>query len=166
MRLPALLDERGFSLRAACDDDLHWLCDLYATTRAAEMAQVAWPDPLKRSFLDQQFALQHAHYMSHFGGADFMALDGPAGPAGRCYLQRNAPEHLLIDLSLFPAWRGQGVGAALIRQAQADARALARGMRLHVLHSNHGARRLYERLGFIAEAASGSHLPMRWQPAD
>ena len=38
------------------------------------------------------------------------------------------------------------------------------GVRLHVLQSNTGARRLYERLGFAAEAGEGAHLSMRWMP--
>jgi ribosomal protein S18 acetylase RimI-like enzyme len=33
---------------------------------------------------------------------------------------------------------------------------------LHVEHRNAGARRLYERLGFVVEEDIGSHLRMRW----
>lgn len=165
MQTPALLTERGFSLRAANDGDLPWLRDLYASTRAEEMAPVPWPEIAKRSFLDQQFGLQHQHYLAHFGDTDFLAIDhAERGPVGRYYLQRTAPEHLLVDISLFPALRGSGVGSALIRQSQQDAAALGRGMRLHVQQSNPGARRLYERLGFVIEGAEASHRPMRWSP--
>ncbi len=165
MTTPALLIERGFSLRAAHDDDLPWLRDLYASTRAEEMAPVPWPEIAKRSFLDQQFGLQHQHYLKHFGDADFLAIEHTErGPVGRYYLQRVAPAHLLVDISLFPALRGSGVGTALIRQSQQDAAALGRGMRLHVQQSNPGARRLYERLGFVAEGNEGTHRPMRWLP--
>ncbi len=165
MRTPALLTERGFFLRAAHDGDLPWLRDLYASTRAEEMAPVPWPEIAKRSFLDQQFALQHQHYLSHYNDTDFFAIEHPArGPVGRYYLQRAAPEHLLVDISLFPALRGSGIGTALIRQSQQDAAALGRGMRLHVQQSNPGARRLYERLGFVANGAEGTHRLMRWSP--
>lgn len=165
MQTPALLAECGFSLRAAHAGDLPWLRDLYASTRAEEMAPVPWPEIAKRSFLDQQFALQHQHYLNHFGDADFLAIEhAEHGPAGRYYLQRVAPDHLLVDISLFPALRGSGVGTALIRQSQQDAAALGRGMRLHVQQSNPGARRLYERLGFVVESDEGTHRPMRWAP--
>ena len=166
MQTPALLAERGFSLRAANDSDLPWLRDLYASTRAEEMAPVPWPEIAKRSFLDQQFGLQHQHYLKHFGDADFLAIEhAERGPVGRYYLQRVAPEHLLVDISLFPPLRGSGVGTALIRQSQQDAAKLSRGMRLHVQQSNPGARRLYERLGFVAEEdAEGTHRPMLWLP--
>ncbi len=166
MQTPALLAERGFSLRAANDDDLPWLRDLYASTRAEEMAPVPWPEIAKRSFLDQQFGLQHQHYLNHFGDADFLVIEhAERGPAGRYYLQRVAPEHLLVDISVFPSLRGSGIGTALIRQSQQDAAALGRGMRLHVQQSNPAARRLYERLGFVADGTEGTHRLMRWLPS-
>lgn len=168
MQTPALLAERGFSLRAACDDDLPWLRNLYASTRVEEMAPVPWPDTAKRSFLDQQFGLQHKHYMQHFGDADFLAIEHTQrGPVGRYYLQRAAPDHLIVDISLFPGMRGSGVGSALIRQSQADAAALGRGVHLHVLHTNAGAHQLYARLGFVADGGEGTHRFMRWvSPVD
>ena len=165
MQTPAPLTGRGFSLRAARDADLPWLRDLYATTRAEEMASVPWPDIAKRSFLDQQFGLQHQHYLAHFGDADFLAIEhAQRGPVGRYYLQRAAPDHLLVDISVFPAFRGSGLGSALIRHSQQAAMALGHGMQLHVQEHNAGARRLYERLGFVIEDTEGSHRRMRWAP--
>ena len=163
---PALLAERGFSLRWLRDADLPWLRDLYATTRAEEMASVPWPDAAKRAFLDGQFDLQHRHYIAHYGDADFLAVERDGqGPVGRYYLWRTAPEHVLVDISLSPALRGAGLGGALIGQSQREAATFGRGMRLHVLETNPGARRLYERLGFIAEGGDGGHLSMRGSPA-
>ena len=163
MTTPALFTERGFFLRAAHDGDLPWLRDLYATTRAEEMAPVPWPEIAKRSFLDQQFGLQHQHYLKHFGDADFLAIEhSERGTVGRYYLQRAAPDHLIVDISLFPALRGSGVGTALIRQSQQEAAALGRGMQLHVQPPNVGAHRLYERLGFVVQGTEGTHRLMRW----
>ena len=165
MQTPAPLTERGFYLRAACDDDLPWLRDLYASTRVGEMAPVPWPDIAKRSFLDQQFGLQHQHYLLHFGDSDFLAIEHiERGPIGRYYLQRSAPDHLLVDISLFPTLRGQGVGRALIEASQHHAQTLGCGMHLHVQQSNSAARRLYERLGFVNEGEEGTHHLMRWSP--
>ena len=167
MRTPALLAERGFSLRALRDDDLPWLRDVYAATREEEMAGVPWPPQAKRAFLDQQFALQHAHYLQHYADTDFLAIERiGAGrvvrPVGRYYLQRVAPEHLIVDIALLPKMRGQGVGRMLIEASQRDAQALGRGMHLHVLQHNVAARRLYERLGFVVTHTAGSYDHMRW----
>ena len=166
MQTPALLTERGFSLRSLHERDLPWLRNLYASTRAEEMAPVPWPEIAKRSFLDQQFALQHQHYMNHFADADYLAIEQAGhGPVGRYYLQRVAPEHLVVDICLFPTMRGKGVGQLLIAESQTQAAALTRGMSLHVSRANPGAKRLYERLGFAVAGEEGSHLRMRWAVA-
>lgn len=162
---PASLTERGFSLRRANAADLPWLCRLYATTRAEEMAQVPWPDGLKQAFLDGQFALQHRHYITHFQDCDFLVLEGPSGPAGRFYLQRTTPDHLLVDISLMPQMRGQGLGQALIKASQCEASAQSCGMRLHVMQRNVAAQRLYARLGFVVTQTQGQHHHMRWSAA-
>lgn len=159
---PASLIGRGFSLRRATAADLSWLCRLYATTRAEEMAQVPWPDGLKQAFLDEQFALQHRHYITHYQDCDFLVLEGPSGPAGRYYLQRTTPDHLLVDISLLPQMCGQGLGQALIKASQYDAGALGCGMHLHVMQRNVAAQRLYARLGFVVTRTQGLHHHMRW----
>lgn len=165
--LPAALAGTGLALRPAGVDDLPALRALYASTRADEMAAVPWPDLVKRAFLDDQFRLQHRHYVNHYAAADFMVLEHAGAVAGRYYLLREAPSHLVVDISLFPAWRGRGIGAALLRASQDEARAAGRGMHLHVVRDNLAARRLYERLGFVLgeDPGQGSHLPMRWSPS-
>ncbi|WP_425521813.1 N-acetyltransferase family protein [Xanthomonas vesicatoria] len=163
---PAALRARGIDLRAARDADLPWLRELYASTRSAELAVVPWPEAAKRAFLDQQFALQHAHYLTHFADADFLIVETAQAPLGRLYLQRATAPHVLVDISLLPAWRGRGVGTALVAHAQALAAAVGCALSLHVLHANPGAQRLYARLGFSAGHSNQTHLQMLWQRHD
>lgn len=69
----------------------------------------------------------------------------------------------LISLWVAPEARGRGVGAALVGEVVAWA--CGRGLRrlvLDVAAQNAGARRLYERCGFVATGATGA-LP---QPRD
>lgn len=176
LQAPASLTRRGCSLRGLRDADLPWLRDLYASTRADEMAPLPWPATAKRAFLDQQFALQHNHYLSAFGDSDFLAIERKAAPLGRLYLQRVAAhppghangefpaEYLIVDIALFPQARGSGIGGALIAAAQQRAAAEGCGMRLHVMVNNAGAQRLYERLGFVLvpEGGTPTHRLMRW----
>lgn len=74
-------------------------------------------------------------------------LDGEA--VGQALIARRGSVSRLAAMSVRPAWRGQGVGAALLDRVLADARARGdREMRLEVIEANEGAARLYERRGF------------------
>ncbi|GAB3102768.1 GNAT family N-acetyltransferase [Lysobacter terrae] len=161
---PASLRERGLWLRHATSADLVWLHRLYATTRAEEMAQVPWPDTLKQAFLADQFGLQHRHYLSHYDNCDFLVIEGTQGPLGRYYLQRGPQHHLVVDISLWPQSRNQGIGRALIEASQQEAWRERCELRLHVLTTNHAAKRLYQRLGFVVVETQGIHHRMQWNP--
>ena len=137
----------------------------HADTRADEMACVPWPAGLKQSFLDQQFDLQHRHYINHYADADFLVLERAGEVVGRLYLQRRSPEHLVVDISLLGPLRGQGLGGALLAQAQADAAAAGCVLVLHVRRDNPAARRLYIRLGFLASGGSETHERLAWRPS-
>lgn len=159
---PAFLGERGYRLRHAVDADLPRLKLLYADTREEELACVPWPQETRQDFLDQQFRLQHLHYVRHYPDADFLVIEHEGVVQGRCYVLRTAPEHLLIDICLMAGHRGRGLGRALIVDSLHRARALGHGMSLQVLVSNTQARRLYEALGFVVCESTQTHLRMRW----
>ena len=67
---------------------------------------------------------------------------------------------VLTQVFVIPEYRGQGVGSALVRAI------LASGLpvKLRVMKSNTGARRLYERLGFRVVEESATHNHMLSQP--
>ena len=164
MRAPALLREHGLVLRWLRAGDLPWLRELYATTRADEMAPLPWLAAQKRHFLDQQFALQHEHFVRHFGEADFLAIEPPEGqPIGRYYVARSESFHV-VDIALTPAYYRQGIGTALIKHTLAEAADGGRNVLLHVNKFNDRAMKLYSRLGFAMSEDAGSHWQMRWSP--
>ncbi|AIY41592.1 Acetyltransferase [Collimonas arenae] len=165
MTAPVSLDACGVSLHACATSDIGFLRDLYHQLRSDELAQVPWPRAHKIAFLDSQFTLQHKHYLSHFKNADFLRIDANGQPIGRIYLSRQAPEFLIVDISLLPAWRGNGIGSALIRHIQILAEGVGSCVNLHVDERNAAARRLYERLGFVATAQEGPYTAMRWLAA-
>jgi ribosomal protein S18 acetylase RimI-like enzyme len=132
------------------------------------MAGVPWPEALKKQFLDQQFELQHAHFVGHYPDGEFLLIEGRHGAAGRLY-RRCAPagagaaHDLLIDIAILPAWRSRGIGRALLEAMQIDAASRGHGVELHVLVHNPRARRLYERMGFVVADAGSPHVLMRWR---
>ena len=164
--LAAVLNGR-WQCRALASHDLVWLPALYASTREQELQVLPWPAAAKQQFLAQQFAAQHQHYLAQYPQAHYLAIEHEGQVVGRCYIDESGAEDLLVDISVFPAWRGQGIGSALIESQQQASAQRGRGLALHVLLHNTAAQRLYARLGFVVSAASddGLYLPMRWQPA-
>lgn len=164
-RAPPPLAERGIHLRPASDADLDYLGELYASTRADELAHAPWPQAAKQVFLRDQFSLQHRHYLTYYGDADFLMVEADGKPIGRYYLQRSRPDYVIVDISLDAAARGRGVASSLIEATQADAREQGCGVVLHVNQQNLAARRLYERHGFVPAAGDvATHLRMNWSP--
>jgi GNAT superfamily N-acetyltransferase len=158
---PPRIDElaaRGLALRDAGEADAPFLQALYAGLRPDEMAFMAWPQALKDAFLADHFRLQHHHFVSHFSGADFWIVErshrtGVKSTVGRFYLDRSASLWRVIDISLAPDARGQCLGSALLRWAEAGARdAGAAGIDLHAAVVNPAAGRSINASGFGRKA--------------
>jgi len=150
----------GVVLRRARGDDVALECAVYVEGRRAEMAVAGWPDAVLEAFLADQFRLQSLHYARHYADADRWIVEVDGVAAGRLILIVAGEELRVVDVGLLPAFRGRGIGTALIDFAagQAGARGLAR-IGLHV-EPNNPARRLYLRLGFASQGLAGAYEKM------
>ncbi|MEM1127772.1 MAG: GNAT family N-acetyltransferase [Bacteroidota bacterium] len=113
-------------------------------------------------------ALYVAGWMQRPGdlGVAAESPDGPVGaawlrcwpgpPHGYGFVDTATPE---LSMALLPAYRGRGVGTALLRRLLAEAAGQFDGVSLSVSASN-PARRLYERAGFVVLHADRSSVTM------
>jgi len=155
----------GIGLRRMSDADLPFTTALYASTREEELAPVPWPTEAKLVFLAQQHAAQHAHYQQHYQGMEAMIVERGGAAIGRLYLYEMPGEIRIVDISLMPEARGQGIGAALLRDLFAQAAPRGRRITIHV-EKNNPARSLYARLGFtILDADRGAYDLWEWRTA-
>ena len=156
---------REVVLRPAVAEDYEELVGVYASSRAAELAQVTWwGDEQKLAFCRMQYDAQKKEYDARFPDAqyDLILLDGRT--AGRFWVGRGEEEMRLLDIVILPWAQGQGVGTALVRKLIDEARASGKRLRHMVFVMNEGARRLYERLGFVVfEEVGGAYLHMEWR---
>ena len=152
----------GIAFRPVADSDHPFLRDLYAHVRAAELAPVPWPEAAKRAFLDEQFALQHQHYVRNYPGAELLLIEHIDRPIGRIYVYRTEREIRLMDIALIDSERGRGVGTALLAELMDEARATNRELTLHVEPDN-PAQRLYRRLGFGLIEQRGVYDFLGWK---
>jgi ribosomal protein S18 acetylase RimI-like enzyme len=141
-------------LRPARASDRALLFQVYASTRADELAVVPWDEPTKQAFLAQQFEAQDVHYKRHYPDASFELIEVDGQPAGRLYVDRRDEEIRIIDIALLPPFRGRGIGGALLSELLDEADASGRKLSIHVERENR-ARMLYQRLGFTVAADDG-----------
>ena len=95
-------------------------------------------------------------------------------PVGRLRTERDevviggsaVPRITLCGLQLRPPFQRRGIGSAIIRDLQAQAASSRGVLDLGVDHANVGARRLYERLGFVQSGTDEQEAHMRWSPSE
>ncbi|MCD9230307.1 GNAT family N-acetyltransferase [Ralstonia pseudosolanacearum] len=154
------IDRPGAALRPVTPDDQPFLLGLYASTREAELRLTGWTDAQKQQFVRMQFEAQQRAYFSYPEAAFFLILQDGA-PAGRLYLQHRPDAILVIDVSLLPAFCGQGVGSAVLSAVFRLAADAGKRVQIHVERFN-PAQRLYRRLGFRLVEDKGVYLFLEW----
>ena len=158
---------RVVALRPATDEDYEELLRVYASTRAAELAQVTWwNDEQKLAFCRMQYDSQKSEYEANYPACDYnvILLDGKT--AGRIWISRDDGEIHLLDIALLPEAQNQGIGAALVGALIEEGRASGKRLRHMVFVLNTDALRFYERLGFQVVEDIGAYKHMRWLPPD
>jgi ribosomal protein S18 acetylase RimI-like enzyme len=151
------------TLRPITSDDLAILYQIYASTRAEELAQTDWTDEQKTAFLQQQFMAQHQYYQANYSGAQFQIIEETGQPIGRWYVDQWEDQIRIIDIALLPDQRGRGIGTQLIDRILTEGRALNLPVTIHVERFN-PALHLYERLGFRVAEDKGVYLLLKWIP--
>jgi ribosomal protein S18 acetylase RimI-like enzyme len=152
-------------LRPATPEDGEEMVLVYASTREAELAQVTWwDDAQKLAFCRMQYHAQKAEYDARYPDAQYDVLVLEGRTAGRVWVGRDADEIHMLDITVLPWAQGRGVGTAVVKALIEEARASGKRLRHMVFVLNEGARRLYERLGFVVfEEVGGTHLHMEWR---
>lgn len=158
------MNAAGITLRPERDpDDLAFLFQVFASTRADEMAMVPWSEQEKLAFLSQQFQFQRKAYTTNYAGSAFLIVVHGGADVGRLYVYRGKSDIRIVDIALLPSARNLGIGGFLLRELQDEAARDGKTLSIHVEKPN-PARRLYDRLGFVKEADREIYDFMVWRP--
>jgi len=144
----------------AADESL--LLEIYASTRAEEMAMVPWTREQQEAFIRMQFAAQQEYYLKLQPDANHDIIMLNDRPVGRLYVARSEESIEIMDIALLPQERNSGIGSSLIKALMDEATPL-RPLRIYV-ESFNPSLGLFERLGFRAVEEQGIHLLMEWAP--
>ena len=130
------------TLRPEQPSDEPFIRNLVLETVAIELGAEAWPEPMRSDLLQMQYAARrHARLDA---GQSFIVQAGGAASGWVVLAPMEDGVHL-VEIMILPALRGKGIGSAAIREVFSTATG---PVRLTVNRMNHGAIRLYERLGF------------------
>lgn len=154
------------SLRPAGPTDEDFLFQVYAGSRADEVAGFGWDEAQQTAFLRMQFGAQQRAYGWQFPGAEHSIIILDEEMAGRLIVVGNDHELRLTDITLLSEHRNRGAGTLIVKELQGQARERGLPLRLRVLKSNVAAQRLYERLGFSQTDESDTHFMMEWRPSE
>lgn len=154
----------NIAVRPATAEDRGLLLAAYASTRSDELALVPWSEQEKSAFVAMQFSAQDAWYRRVYPDGEFLVVTRGDEPVGRLYHADLPEEVRLIEMTLLPEHRNQGIGSRLLAQILARADREGRWVRLHVEPWN-PALRLYERHGFTLLEERGAYLFLERAPA-
>jgi RimJ/RimL family protein N-acetyltransferase len=153
----------NITIRPVGPDDHDFLLQVYASTRAAEMALVPWTSEQQQAFIRLQFAAQQAHYEKTYPAASHDIVLSNGRPVGRLYVARLDHEIRIVDITMLPAERNFGIGSYLIKQLLDEAKQTGKVTRIYVEEFNPSLR-LFERLGFTRSEQHGIHVLMERIP--
>jgi GNAT superfamily N-acetyltransferase len=90
----------------------------------------------------------HDHFATEvLPNCEVWVADAEGEPVAVLVLDHDWIEHLYVD----PSWTGRGIGSELLEVAKSAA---CDGLSLWTFQNNAGARRFYERHGFVPEATT------------
>lgn len=151
------------TLQSSTNQDLDFLRQVYADSRAEEMSRSGWPQANIDQFLGMQFELQHKQYQEHYSGADFDLILADREPIGRLYVHRTSSEIRIMDIAILTPWKRRGIGSWLLKQLIAESVEKKLPLGLHA-ESNNPILPYYERLGFVKGELRGVYYYLERPP--
>jgi ribosomal protein S18 acetylase RimI-like enzyme len=94
-----------------------------------------------------------------YSAADHQIIRANGEAIGRIMVLRKPEQNLLVDISLLPERRNQGIGARLLKELIAESDQAGRPVNLQVLKTN-PALHLYQRLGFVQTGEDEMYFQM------
>lgn len=154
---------QSLRLRPIDNDDQQFLIAVYGATRQEEIAQAGWDEDTVARFVRMQFDAQHAHYQQHHPQGTFDVVLHQQQAVGRLYVSRSQERVHVVDIAMLPAFRGRGIGSALMLELMREAQRDGKCVTIHV-EVNNPALVWYQRLGFKEISSGGFHRLMQWRP--
>lgn len=143
-----------FKLEPLTEDDGDFRLVVYRATIKSSIDELfGWGDATQEAMvLDQLRSGSHA----------VIVVDGQR--TGVLQVEDTAEAILLSQIEILPQCQGRGIGTSVIRSLIDRSDREGKPLTLHVFQTNDSARRLYERLGFVATGEDEHNIQMTYTP--
>lgn len=149
--------------RPASREDDSFLFELYASARQEEVMSWGWSIEQQNSFLRMQWLAQQSSHSAQYPSATRTIVILDQNPIGQYTVNYTSTNLHLIDISILPLFRNNGIGTSIIKHLQQESILRYIPISLNVMQGN-PASRLYERLGFVYTDATDLYKAMKWLP--
>ena len=144
-----------FTLRPAMPEDRNFLYQLKKEVNLGYISAIwGWDEDYQQEEFDRDFQKRE----------EFSVIVSDDADAGFLQLQRGADFLNVAEIHLLPAFRGQGLGTAVLRYIQAPGDKEELPVLIGCFRANQGARDLYLRLGFQPAGESDTHYLFLYYP--
>lgn len=144
-----------FTLRPAMPEDRNFLYQLKKEVNLGYISAIwGWDEDYQQEEFDRDFQKRE----------EFSVIVSDDADAGFLQLQRGADFLNVAEIHLLPAFRGQGLGTAVLRYIQALGDKEELPVLIGCFRANQGARDLYLHLGFQPAGESDTHYLFLYYP--
>lgn len=120
-----------------------------------------------QSIIDFQYQAKNAGHGESYPNAQYYMIEKAGDVIGRLVIDFGHNEVRIVDITLLPAWHGQGIGKTVLQAMLKISGSLRLPVVLTVLLNNRPALALYQQLGFQLDPDNrpgDTRLLLRWEP--
>jgi ribosomal protein S18 acetylase RimI-like enzyme len=160
--MPMIALPPPFDVRPAVPSDAAFEEALYRSTRA-DLQQLDAAPAVIEQLLDMQWRIHRSGLRGAFPGARAWVVLRHTLPVAHFVIAASASGAHLLDLSLLPQVRRQGLGRQIMLALQSAAADAGQALTLRVAKDNPVARHLYLSLGFHSQEGDAASDFMAWR---
>jgi ribosomal protein S18 acetylase RimI-like enzyme len=105
---------------------------------------------------------QRDDFSKRLAACDVSVIEVNSQPAGSLWVESRPGAIHIVELQLLPTVQGQGIGTGVVQGLMQRAASQGASLTLSVVPANAGAKRLYERLGFVVCGHEPPFIHMRY----
>jgi ribosomal protein S18 acetylase RimI-like enzyme len=149
------VSSKNILLRATSSSDADFLWRVFRDTMHDYITS-------SRGYWSEENELAEFHEQTDMAGTNLIYVGESGAPVG--FVTKHLEEEALVlqTLCVDVEHQRQGIGRAVMEALQAEATKAGVKMRLSVLKTNPGAKRLYEAMGFKNTVETAHHYHMVW----